>query len=59
MKPGLTLYGKQTIPYHSLKGNVEFKDVTFSYPTRPQHVSIVKEYLFSFFIYVVTIITNN
>lgn len=37
MKPGLTLYGKQTIPYHSLKGNVEFKDVTFSYPTRPQH----------------------
>lgn len=34
------MYGGNKIPYHSLKGNIEFKDVTFSYPTRPEIVSI-------------------
>lgn len=50
MKPGITLYGKETIPYHSLKGNVEFKDVTFSYPTRPQHVSFVSDHFITSFV---------
>ena len=27
------------IPYHSLHGEVEFKNVNFSYPTRKDHVS--------------------
>lgn len=35
----MNLQGGDIIPYHSLKGNIEFKNVTFAYPTRPQQVS--------------------
>lgn len=43
LKPGPTLYGGNKIPYHSLKGNIEFKDVTFSYPTRPE-IKVLKDF---------------
>ncbi|GLV43523.1 uncharacterized protein CBL_04065 [Carabus blaptoides fortunei] len=43
LKPGMTLHGAGTIPYHSLKGNIEFENVTFSYPTRPETV-ILKDF---------------
>jgi len=26
------------IPHHSFKPEIEFKDITFSYPTRPEQV---------------------
>lgn len=35
----MSLQGGITIPYQELKGDIEFKDVVFSYPSRPQHVS--------------------
>lgn len=35
----MSLKGGHIIPYKELKGDVEFKDVTFSYPCRPQNVS--------------------
>ena len=31
--------GGKMIPYHSLMGNIEFNNVSFSYPTRPDQVS--------------------
>ncbi|RZF41361.1 hypothetical protein LSTR_LSTR000075 [Laodelphax striatellus] len=34
----IPISGGSTIPYHSLIANVEFKDVSFSYPTRPEQV---------------------
>ncbi|MCL4127340.1 UNVERIFIED_CONTAM: hypothetical protein GTU68_001708, partial [Idotea baltica] len=34
-QPKIPLHGGQKIPSHSLMGNVEFKDVAFTYPTRP------------------------
>ncbi|MGH0121621.1 UNVERIFIED_CONTAM: hypothetical protein FKN15_006598 [Acipenser sinensis] len=33
----IPLKGGGTIPYHSLIGHVQFKDISFSYPTRPGH----------------------
>lgn len=42
MQPTMTLRGGQIIPKFYLKGNIEFKNVTFAYPARPQHVSIIK-----------------
>ena len=30
------------IPYHSLHGEVEFKNVQFAYPTRKDHVSLLQ-----------------
>lgn len=32
--PSIPLTGGRKIPFHSMLGNVEFKDVTFNYPTR-------------------------
>lgn len=37
----MDLQGGDTIPLHSLKGDIEFKDVAFSYPSRPQQVSLL------------------
>lgn len=37
MNPSMNLHGGNIIP--DLKGDVEFKDVTFSYPARPEQVS--------------------
>ncbi|XP_077868324.1 mitochondrial potassium channel ATP-binding subunit-like, partial [Saccoglossus kowalevskii] len=34
-EPTMSITGGKIIPYHSLLANVEFKNVTFSYPTRP------------------------
>ena len=36
LEPSIPIAGGKSIPFHSLIGNVEFKDVTFCYPTRPQ-----------------------
>jgi len=37
LKPLLPISGGHIIPYHSLIGNVEFKEVNFTYPTRANH----------------------
>lgn len=36
----MALQGGDIIPLNTLKGDIEFKDVAFSYPSRPQHVSM-------------------
>ncbi|PIK55319.1 hypothetical protein BSL78_07791 [Apostichopus japonicus] len=36
LEPAVPLTGGITIPYHSLYANVDFSDVHFSYPTRPE-----------------------
>ena len=35
MQATIPLKGGETIPYHSLFGDIEFRDVDFTYPTRP------------------------
>jgi ABC-type multidrug transport system fused ATPase/permease subunit len=35
MQATIPLKGGTTIPYHSLCGDIEFHDVEFTYPTRP------------------------
>ena len=35
MKPTMEMSGGDIIPYHSMHGEVTFKDVSFTYPTRP------------------------
>nr|XP_032519933.1 mitochondrial potassium channel ATP-binding subunit-like [Danaus plexippus plexippus] len=37
-EPVMDTSGKRTIKYHEFHGDIEFKDVTFSYPTRPEAV---------------------
>ncbi|KAH9523570.1 ATP-binding cassette, sub-B (MDR TAP), member 8 [Bulinus truncatus] len=37
-KPQIPLQGGKKIPYHSMFGDIEFKDVSFHYPTREQNV---------------------
>ncbi|XP_013421119.1 ATP-binding cassette sub-family B member 8, mitochondrial [Lingula anatina] len=36
LKPEIPLTGGQCIPYYAMYGNIEFKNVSFSYPTRPE-----------------------
>ena len=36
----IPIRGGQTIPVSQLTGSVEFRDVSFSYPTRPAVVSV-------------------
>ncbi|XP_022110426.1 ATP-binding cassette sub-family B member 8, mitochondrial-like isoform X1 [Acanthaster planci] len=43
LQPSIPLKGGKHIPYHSFYGNVQFKDVTFSYPTRPDQV-VLKDF---------------
>ena len=38
LEPSMPLEGGKKIPYHALFGDVEFRDVTFTYPSRPQQV---------------------
>ncbi|XP_078656039.1 mitochondrial potassium channel ATP-binding subunit-like [Branchiostoma floridae x Branchiostoma belcheri] len=38
LEPTIPRTGGQKIPFHSLFGTVEFKDVSFSYPTRPDQL---------------------
>ncbi|XP_063225021.1 mitochondrial potassium channel ATP-binding subunit [Bacillus rossius redtenbacheri] len=38
LQPTMPLTGGKVIPYHSLMADVEFKNVTFAYPTRPGQV---------------------
>ena len=38
LEPSMPLEGGKKIPYHSLFGDVEFRDITFTYPSRPQQV---------------------
>ena len=50
MEPKMKMTGGNKIPYHSMIGDIEFKDVNFSYPTRPDHVccnSFVEGYTIS------------
>lgn len=42
MKPEMSLRGGNIIPYHSLKGNIAFNDVSFSYPSRSEQVVLDK-----------------
>ena len=37
----MKMTGGKKIPYHSMIGDIEFKDVNFSYPTRPDHVCCI------------------
>ncbi|CAG9563764.1 unnamed protein product [Danaus chrysippus] len=37
-EPLMDTSGKRIIKYHEFHGDIEFKDVTFSYPTRPEAV---------------------
>ena len=36
LEPSIPEKGGTIIPYHSLMGEVEFRNVRFSYPTRPE-----------------------
>ncbi|QQP35441.1 ATP-binding cassette sub-family B member 8 mitochondrial [Caligus rogercresseyi] len=36
--PSIPLTGGEKIPYHSFFGDIQFKNVSFSYPTRPEQV---------------------
>jgi hypothetical protein len=38
IKPSIPLNGGKTIPFHSLFGQVEFKNIDFTYPTRQDQV---------------------
>ncbi|XP_066906648.1 mitochondrial potassium channel ATP-binding subunit isoform X2 [Halyomorpha halys] len=42
LKPSIPTKGGITIPYHSFIPNVEFKDVTFAYPSRPTQAVLTK-----------------
>jgi hypothetical protein len=37
-KPAVDLFSGKCLAYHSFLGEIEFKDVAFSYPTRPGQV---------------------
>lgn len=37
LQPSMSLFGGGQISTNILKGNIEFKDISFSYPSRPQH----------------------
>ena len=39
MHPAMSMKGGITIPYHAIRGNVKFDNVSFTYPTRPNQVS--------------------
>jgi ATP-binding cassette, subfamily B (MDR/TAP), member 8 len=41
LRPVLPIKGGNTIPYHSLIGDVEFKNVDFTYPTRADHQVLI------------------
>ncbi|XP_045025526.1 mitochondrial potassium channel ATP-binding subunit [Daphnia magna] len=43
LEPSIPLQGGKTIPFHSLFGQVEFKNVYFSYPTR-QDQKVLKDF---------------
>ncbi|XP_077999189.1 mitochondrial potassium channel ATP-binding subunit-like [Glandiceps talaboti] len=43
MEPQMNVTGGKIIPYHSLFANVEFHNVSFSYPTRPEQ-SVLKNF---------------
>lgn len=38
MKPRIPLMGGNIIPDNELKGNIEFRNVKFAYPSRPEQV---------------------
>lgn len=42
MEPRMKLLGGKTIPFHTLRGELEFKDVEFAYPTRSEHTVLDK-----------------
>lgn len=37
LNPSIPVTGGDKIPFHSLMGDIKFKNVTFSYPSRPDH----------------------
>lgn len=42
LQPTIPLAGGGRIPYHSLTGRVDFMNISFSYPTRPEHQILKK-----------------
>ncbi|KAB0803558.1 hypothetical protein PPYR_00528 [Photinus pyralis] len=38
LKPGMPLTGGKILPSETMRGEIEFKDVVFAYPTRPEQV---------------------
>ena len=40
MRPSMKLTGGKALSDKMLQGNIEFKNVTFAYPTRKQQVSL-------------------
>ena len=40
LTPTIRRSGGKTIPYHSFFGDIEFKNVSFTYPTRPDQIVI-------------------
>lgn len=40
MNPKMSINGGIKIPYNYFKPEIEFKDITFSYPTRPEQVRL-------------------
>ena len=45
LKSSVDLKEGKVIPFHSLVGNIEFNNVTFSYPTRPGQVGMIQTYM--------------
>ncbi|KAK2158178.1 hypothetical protein LSH36_175g04051 [Paralvinella palmiformis] len=43
LKPLMPMTGGLTIPYHTMKGSIEFNGVTFTYPNRPNQV-VLKDF---------------
>lgn len=39
MTPTMRITGGEVIPIPLIKGDIEFNEVTFAYPSRPQQVS--------------------
>lgn len=40
MKPSVPLKGGHIIPENAMKGDIEFNNVSFAYPTRKEQVNI-------------------
>ncbi len=46
LAPGMKREGGVRIPYHSLRGELKFRDVSFTYPTRPNQ-TVLQDFNFT------------